>query len=87
MQRHPEKDTGRCFKRQVCPCECAWHFDVQSRYIGAVSGLLGDLKEEALLMMTDHMVNDRDLTDEIYGKYSRELKDSELVDLISLVSQ
>jgi len=38
-------------------------------------------------MMTDHMVNDRDLTDEIYGKYSRELKDSELVDLISLVSQ
>ena len=44
-------------------------------------------REEALLILTDHMVNDRDLTEEIYGKYGRELKDSELVDLISLVSQ
>jgi 4-carboxymuconolactone decarboxylase len=44
-------------------------------------------REETLLILTDHMVNDRDLADEIYGKYGRELKDSELVDLISLISQ
>jgi len=44
-------------------------------------------REEALLILTDHLVNDRDLSDEIYGEYGRKLKDSELVDLISLVSQ
>ena len=44
-------------------------------------------REEALLILTDHLVNDRDLTDEIYGKYGRRLKGPELVDLISLVSQ
>jgi 4-carboxymuconolactone decarboxylase len=44
-------------------------------------------REEALLILTDHMVNDRDLPEEIYGKYGKKLKDSELVDLISLVSQ
>jgi 4-carboxymuconolactone decarboxylase len=44
-------------------------------------------REEALLILTDHMVNDRDLSEELYGKYGRKLKDTELVDLISLVSQ
>jgi 4-carboxymuconolactone decarboxylase len=44
-------------------------------------------REEALLILTDHLVNDRDLSDEIYRDYGRKLKGSELVDLISLVSQ
>ena len=44
-------------------------------------------REEAMLILTDYLVNDRDLTDEIYAKYGRELKGPELVDLISLVSQ
>ena len=44
-------------------------------------------REEAMLILTDHLVNDRDLTDEIYEKYGRRLKGPELVDLISLVSQ
>jgi alkylhydroperoxidase family enzyme len=44
-------------------------------------------REEALLILTDHLVNDRDLTEEIFEKYGKKLKGSELVDLISLVSQ
>jgi alkylhydroperoxidase family enzyme len=44
-------------------------------------------REEALLILTDHLVNDRDLAEEIYEKYGKKFKDSELVDLISLVSQ
>jgi len=44
-------------------------------------------REEALLVLTDHMVNDRNIPDDIFEKYGRKLKDSELVDLISLVSQ
>jgi len=44
-------------------------------------------REEALLVLTDHMVNEHDVSDEIYDKYHSNLKDSELVDLISLVSQ
>ena len=44
-------------------------------------------REEALLVMSDHMVQDRNLSDEIYNRYAGRLKDSELVDLISLVSQ
>lgn len=44
-------------------------------------------REEALLVMTDHMILDRDLSDEIYNRYAQKLKDSELVDLVSLVSQ
>lgn len=44
-------------------------------------------REEALLVLTDHMVNHRDVPDEIYDRYSGRLKESELVDLISLVSQ
>jgi 4-carboxymuconolactone decarboxylase len=44
-------------------------------------------REEALLVLTDLMVNDRDVGDEIFDKYRGNLKDSELVDLISLVSQ
>lgn len=44
-------------------------------------------REEALLVMTDHMVQNRNLSDEIYDSYAGKLKDSELVDLISMVSQ
>lgn len=44
-------------------------------------------REEALLEMTDQMVIHRDLSDEMYSKYGSKIKDSELVDLISLISQ
>ena len=44
-------------------------------------------REEALIILTDQLVSDRDLTDEIFDKYGKKIKDSELVDLISLVSQ
>lgn len=44
-------------------------------------------REEALLVMTDHMIAERNLSDEIYNRYAPKLKDSELVDLISLLSQ
>jgi alkylhydroperoxidase family enzyme len=44
-------------------------------------------REEALLILTDQMVNNRDVPDGIYENYARKLKDSEIVDLISLVSQ
>jgi alkylhydroperoxidase family enzyme len=44
-------------------------------------------REEALLVITDHMVLERDISDEIYNRYAAKLKDSELVDLVSLVSQ
>ena len=44
-------------------------------------------REEALLILTDHMVNHRDVSDEIYNSYGGVLEGSELVDLISLVSQ
>ena len=44
-------------------------------------------REEALLMLTDELVIERDIKDEIFDKYRSQLKDAELVDLISLVSQ
>jgi alkylhydroperoxidase family enzyme len=44
-------------------------------------------REEAFLILTDHMVSDRDLSYDIYLRYGTKIKDSELVDLISLVSQ
>ncbi|HRZ20188.1 MAG TPA: carboxymuconolactone decarboxylase family protein, partial [Bacteroidales bacterium] len=44
-------------------------------------------REEALLILTDELVTERDIRDEIYEKYHGHLHDSELVDLISLVSQ
>jgi alkylhydroperoxidase family enzyme len=44
-------------------------------------------REEALLILTDQMVNNRDVPDGIYENYAGNLKDSEVVDLISLVSQ
>jgi alkylhydroperoxidase family enzyme len=46
-----------------------------------------DEREEALLMLTDELVTERDIRDEVFDKYRNQLKDSELVDLISLVSQ
>ena len=44
-------------------------------------------REEALLILTDDLVNERDIRDEVFDKYRVQLRDSELVDLISLVSQ
>jgi 4-carboxymuconolactone decarboxylase len=44
-------------------------------------------REEALLILTDDLVNERDIRDEVFEKYRGQLRDSELVDLISLVSQ
>ena len=44
-------------------------------------------REEALLILTDDLVNERDIRDEVFDKYRGQLRDSELVDLISLVSQ
>jgi 4-carboxymuconolactone decarboxylase len=44
-------------------------------------------RESALLHLTDEMVESRNVSDETWIKYSKELKDSEKIDLISLVSQ
>lgn len=44
-------------------------------------------RESALLHLTDEMVEHRNVSDESWNKWSKELKDSEKIDLISLVSQ
>lgn len=44
-------------------------------------------REEALLALTDELVTERDIRDEVFDRYRNHLLDSELVDLISLVSQ
>jgi alkylhydroperoxidase family enzyme len=44
-------------------------------------------REEALLILTDELVTERDIRDEVFDKYHSQLRNSELVDLISLVSQ
>lgn len=44
-------------------------------------------RENALLMLTDEMVEHRTIRNEAWKKYGGELKESEMVDLISLVSQ
>ena len=44
-------------------------------------------REYALLMLTDEMVEYRTIRDEAWSKWSGELKESEMVDLISLISQ
>ena len=44
-------------------------------------------REYALLMLTDEMVEHRTIRDEVWAKWSGELKESEMVDLISLISQ
>jgi len=44
-------------------------------------------REEALMILTDELVTERDIRDEVFDKYRSQLRDSELVDLISLVSQ
>ncbi|MBN2355310.1 carboxymuconolactone decarboxylase family protein [candidate division KSB1 bacterium] len=44
-------------------------------------------REYALLMLTDELVEQRTLREDAWKKWSPELKPSELVDLISLVSQ
>ena len=46
-----------------------------------------NVREEALLILTDELVTERDIRDEVFDKYRSHLRDSELVDLISLVSQ
>lgn len=44
-------------------------------------------REEALLVLTDEMMDRRNVGDAMYAKYREQLSDSELVDLISLISQ
>lgn len=44
-------------------------------------------REYALLMLTDEMVEHRTIRDESWTKWSGELKKSELIDLVSIVSQ
>lgn len=44
-------------------------------------------RETAILELTDEMVIKRNVSDEAWSKYKSELSDSEIVDLISLVSQ
>jgi alkylhydroperoxidase family enzyme len=44
-------------------------------------------REEALLALTDELVTERDIRDEVFERYRSRLSDSDLVDLISLVSQ
>lgn len=44
-------------------------------------------REEALMILTDELVTERDIRDAVFDKYRSQLRDSELVDLISLVSQ
>lgn len=44
-------------------------------------------RENALLMLTDEMVEHRTIRDEAWSKWSGELKSSELLDLVSIVSQ
>jgi 4-carboxymuconolactone decarboxylase len=44
-------------------------------------------RESALLHITDEMVETRNVSDETWNKWSEELKNSEKIDLISLVSQ
>jgi alkylhydroperoxidase family enzyme len=44
-------------------------------------------REEAILIMTDEFVNIRNISDETWNHYRGALSDSEIVDLISLVSQ
>ncbi len=44
-------------------------------------------RESALLHLTDEMVETRNVSDATWDKWSKELKDSEKIDLISLVSQ
>lgn len=44
-------------------------------------------KELALLMLTDEMVSHRTIRDKVWFKWSKELTESEMIELISLVSQ
>ncbi len=44
-------------------------------------------REDALLKLTDELVTERDIRDEVFEKHRSQLRDAELIDLISLVSQ
>lgn len=44
-------------------------------------------REKAILEMTDEMINKRNLSDESWERYKVHLKDAEIIDLISLISQ
>ena len=80
-------------------CNYVWKHHVPvAREFGVTETELEALKEEklpdifparetALLMLTDEMVNYRTVRDETWEKWSGELKPSEWVDLVSLVSQ
>ena len=44
-------------------------------------------REAAILKLTDEMMNQRTIRDDVWATYHAQLKDSEILDLISLVSQ
>jgi alkylhydroperoxidase family enzyme len=44
-------------------------------------------RETAILILTDSLVNERNISDQLWDTYHAELKHSEIIDLISLVSQ
>ena len=44
-------------------------------------------REEALLVLTDSLVNERNISDDLWDKYQDKLSDSEKIDLITIVSQ
>ena len=80
-------------------CNYVWkHHVVVAMEFGVTQNELGHLRkfplpsgfndrEEALLELMDQMVETRELSDEMYDKYGVKIKDSELVDLVSLISQ
>lgn len=80
-------------------CNYVWKHHVPvAREFGATDDELEALKKEilpdifskretALLMLTDEMVNHRTIREDAWKKWSGELKPSEWVDLVSLVSQ
>lgn len=44
-------------------------------------------REEALIILTDELVERRDISDSMWTRYRSELSDSEVIDLIHIVSQ
>jgi alkylhydroperoxidase family enzyme len=44
-------------------------------------------RETAILALTDEMMNKRNVSDEAWSMHKKELSDTELIELISLVSQ
>jgi len=81
-------NSNYVWKHHIPP---AREFGVNDAEIAAVkSKPLPDIfsaREKALLMLTDEMVEYRTIRDLAWSKWSGELKSSELLDLVSIVSQ